>query len=309
MNPIETASVAELQAVVKNYGSVAALRGVDLSIRRGEILGLLGPNGAGKTTLVTLLLGLATPSTGRVQVFGNDPRRPETRMRIGAMLQVGRVPETLRVREHIDLFSSYYPRPLRLQETIEWAGLQGLGKRPFGELSGGQKQRLLFALAICGNPDLLILDEPTVGLDVEARRALWERIRALARTGKTVLLTTHYLQEADALSDRVVVLNRGQIVAQGSPAEIKRRTLAKRIRCVSSLTPDQVRAIAGVADVMNSDGHLEIHTQEPEKVVRELMLRDARIADLEIASAALEDAFLALTAQDQTAATSGMEAR
>jgi ABC-2 type transport system ATP-binding protein len=156
-------------------------------------------------------------------------------MRIGAMLQVAKVPETLRVAEHIDLFSSYYPRPLHLTQTLAVAGLEDLEHRAFGELSGGQKQRLLFALALCGDPDVLFLDEPTVGLDVEARRILWQEIRKLIARGKTVLLTTHYLQEADELADRVVVINKGKIIVEGTPAEIKGQTAGRRIRCVSGL--------------------------------------------------------------------------
>ena len=152
------------------------------------------------------------------------------------MLQVGKVPETLRVREHIDLFSSYYPNPMPLQEVLAAAGLEKLRDRKFGDLSGGQRQRTLFALAICGNPDLLFLDEPTVGLDVEARRALWEEIRRLVERGKTVLLTTHYLEEADALADRIAVINQGEIIAEGTPAEIKAQTSGKRIRCITALS-------------------------------------------------------------------------
>ena len=191
--------VASLECVSKNYGQVRALRGVNFAVRAGEVVALLGPNGAGKTTAVKLLLGLMQPNGGRVRVFGGDPVNPQNRMRTGAMLQVGRVPETLRVREHIDLFSSYYSNPLPLNTVLAVAGLEKLRDRKFGDLSGGQRQRALFALAICGDPDLLFLDEPTVGLDVEARRTLWEQIRRLVARGKTILLTTHYLQEADAL--------------------------------------------------------------------------------------------------------------
>jgi ABC-2 type transport system ATP-binding protein len=215
--------VAELQAVTKNYGAVAALRGVDLAIERGEVVSLLGPNGAGKTTAVRILLGLMQPTSGRAEVFGHAPASRYARLRRGAQLQVARVPETLRVREHIQLFSSYYEKPMPLEETLAAAGLEDVRNRMFGELSGGQKQRVLFALAICGNPDLLFLDEPTVGLDVEARRALWARIRGFAERGGSVLLTTHYLDEADALSHRIAVIHRGTIVAEGTPAEIKRQ--------------------------------------------------------------------------------------
>src|SRR5580692_2927720 len=171
--------VASLERVNKNYGPVRALRNVDFRVHAGEVVALLGPNGAGKTTAVKLLLGLLQPNTGKVRVLGGDPTNPQNRMRTGAMLQVGRVPETLRVREHIDLFSSYYAKPMPLAEVLSAAGLEKISDRKFGDLSGGQKQRVLFALAICGDPDLIFLDEPTAGLDVEARRALWEEIRRL----------------------------------------------------------------------------------------------------------------------------------
>ena len=217
-------SVAELRGVTKRYGEIEALRGIDLEIGRGEILALLGPNGAGKTTAVRILLGLLRPTSGRAAIFGRPPESMDAKLRRGAMLQVAKVPETLKVREHIELFASYYRDPLPLAEIIQAAGLNGVENRLFGDLSGGQKQRALFALAICGNPDLLFLDEPTVGLDVESRRTLWAHIRAFAARGGSVLLTTHYLDEADALAHRVAVINQGRIVAEGAPAEIKART-------------------------------------------------------------------------------------
>ena len=213
------APAASLERVSKNYGDVPALRNVDFAVRPGEVVALLGPNGAGKTTAVKLLLGLMPPNAGRVRVLGRDPTNPENRIRTGTMLQIGRVPETLRVREHIDLFASYYPNPLPVKEVVAAAGLEKFVDRKFGDLSGGQRQRVLFALAICGDPDLLLLDEPTVGLDVEARRALWDEIRNLVDRGKTVLLTTHYLEEADALADRIAVIHQGKIIAEGTPAD------------------------------------------------------------------------------------------
>jgi ABC-2 type transport system ATP-binding protein len=289
------AIVASLERVSKNYGDVRALEAVNFRVRAGEIVALLGPNGAGKTTAVKLLLGLLQPNAGRVQVLGGDPTNPENRMRTGAMLQVARVPETLRVREHIDLFSSYYQNPMSASAVLAAAGLEKLGNRKFGDLSGGQRQRVLFALAICGNPDLLFLDEPTVGLDVEARRMLWEQIRQLVLRGKTVLLTTHYLAEADALADRVAVLNQGEIIAEGTPAEIKAQTAGKRIRCITSLSMETLRRIAGVTEVKKDREAVELHTGAAEPVVRELLARDAGLAGLEVTSAGLEEAFLALT--------------
>ena len=288
-------TVASLEAVNKNYGDIRALRGVDFRVHAGEVVALLGPNGAGKTTAVKLLLGLLQPNSGKVRVFGGDPTNPENRMRTGAMLQVGRVPETLRVREHIDLFSSYYTNPVPLAEVLASAGLEKLSERKFGDLSGGQRQRVLFALAICGNPDLLFLDEPTVGLDVEARRMLWDEIRRMVGRGKTVLLTTHYLQEADELADRVAVINRGAIVAQGTPSEIKAKTAGKRIRCITTLSIGTLRQLPGVTEVKEDREAVEIHALQAEAIVRELLARDAGLSGLEVSSAGLEEAFLALT--------------
>jgi ABC-2 type transport system ATP-binding protein len=287
--------VASLEGVSKNYENVRALRNVNFAVHAGQVVALLGPNGAGKTTAVKLLLGLMQPNSGRTRVFGGDPTNPQNRMRTGAMLQVGRVPETLRVGEHIDLFSSYYPNPLPIAEVLAAAGLEKLRNRKFGDLSGGQRQRTLFALAICGNPDLLFLDEPTVGLDVEARRGLWEEIRRLVDRGKTVLLTTHYLEEADALADRIAVINQGEIIAEGTPAEIKAKTSGKRIRCITSLSVDSVLELRGVTDARQDREAVEIHAREAEPVVRALLARDPSLSGLEVTSAGLEEAFLALT--------------
>jgi len=289
------ALVASLEGVIKNYGEVRALRNVNFAVRAGQVVALLGPNGAGKTTAVKLLLGLILPNSGKTRVFGGDPTNPQNRMRTGAMLQVGRVPETLRVREHIDMFSSYYPDPLPLEEVLATAGLEKLRDRKFGDLSGGQRQRTLFALAICGDPDLLFLDEPTVGLDVEARRALWEEIRRLVERGKTVILTTHYLEEADALADRIAVINQGEIIAEGTPAEIKSQTSGKRIRCVTALNVASVLQLPGVTAAKQDREAVEIHAAEAESVVRALLARDPTLSGLEITTAGLEEAFLALT--------------
>jgi ABC-2 type transport system ATP-binding protein len=286
---------ATLDQVSKHYGAVQALKNFTLEVRAGELTAVLGPNGAGKTTAIKLLLGLARPSSGRVSVFGNDPMLMETHLRVGAMLQVGRVPESLRVREHIDLFSSYYSQPLTMKQTLAIAGIENLRERKFGELSGGQKQRVLFALAICGNPDLLFLDEPTVGLDVEARHLLWNEIRQLLTLGKTVVLTTHYLEEADALADRVLVINKGSMIEEGTPHEIKARTAGKKIRCLTRLSVGLIRALSGVVDVQDDRGTMVIHTSRAEDVLREILTRDPDVSGIEVAGAGLEEAFLALT--------------
>jgi ABC-2 type transport system ATP-binding protein len=287
--------VARLAGVIKRYGATTALDGLDLALRAGEIVALLGPNGAGKSTAVRLMLGLAAPTSGTVRIFGGDPRDAMARTRVGAMLQVARMVETLRVREHLDLFRSYYPRPLAVAEIVRFAQLEGIEDRLFGQLSGGQKQRVLFALALCGDPDLIFLDEPTVGMDIEARRGLWQQIRQLKARGKTVLLTTHYLEEADALADRVVVINKGRVVSAGTPAEIKRISGGRRIRCQTALSIAVLEAIDGVTSVEASDEFVTVTAHNAENVVREMLLRDAALSGLEIASPALEDAFLALT--------------
>jgi len=287
--------VATLANVTKRYGATTALDGLSLALRPGEIVALLGPNGAGKSTAVRLLLGLISASTGAASVFGSDPRDPSTRSRIGAMLQVARLPETLRVREHLDLFRSYYPRPLPMEEIVRIAQLDGIQGRFFSQLSGGQKQRVLFGLALCGDPDLIMLDEPSVGMDIEARRGLWQQIRTLADRGKTVLLTTHYLEEADALAHRIIVINKGRIVSEGTPSEIKSRSAGRKISCRTDLDIEYLRTLPSVTSVERNRDTVVVTAGEAESVVRVMLLQDAALSNLEIASPALEDAFLALT--------------
>ena len=306
-NEAAASKVAELTNVSKTYGEVQALRNVSFEVRAGEVVAVLGPNGAGKTTAVSLLLGLLRPTEGAARLFGADPQATETRTRVGAMLQTSGVPETVKVREHIELFSSYYPKPLSLRETLQAADLVGLEGRLYGKLSGGQKQRLHLALALCGNPDLLFLDEPTTGLDVEARRALWERVRGFIASVRTVVLTTHYLEEADALADRIIVINKGELIAEGTPAEIKSRTAGRRIRCVTKVSPDEVRGFAGVTSVTLEGAALEILATEAEPVVLALLQRDPNLRDLEVTGAGLEDAFLDLT-KNKTQAQKGVPA-
>jgi ABC-2 type transport system ATP-binding protein len=300
---LATPVVASLRGVTKRFGSAVALDNFSLDLRPGEVLALLGPNGAGKTTAIRLLLGLTTPDDGAVGIFGRDPRDRHARTRMGVMLQISRVPETLKVREHIDLFRSYYPAPLAVEEITRRAHLEGIEGKAFGDLSGGQKQRLLFALAICGNPDLIFLDEPTVGLDIETRRRLWDEVQRLAAAGKTVLLTTHYLEEADALASRIVVIDKGRIVSQGTPAEIKSQVSGKKIRCITRLDVDWLRRLPGVAHVAADREAVILTTHHAEAVAREILFRDPSLTGLEITGAALEDAFLALTRSENPGAT------
>lgn len=288
-------TIAELRGVTRRFGKQTAVDHLDLSIPRGGVYALLGPNGAGKTTTISLLLGLIRPDTGDASVFNRRPGEMDARRAIGAMLQVSGVPATLTVREHIEQFSGYYPQPLPFAEVIKRAGLEGLEDRRFGKLSGGQKQRVLFALAICGDPELLFLDEPTVGLDVEVRRRLWSVIRDLAAEGRTIVLTTHYLEEADALADRVGVLNHGRLIAEGTPSEIKARVGGRIIRCTTTLSETELRALPGVRGLRRHSARVELAVDEAEPVLRTMLARDEALSDLEVLGIGLDDAFLSLT--------------
>ena len=286
---------AVIRGAVKRYGDVTALDGLDLTIRPGETVALLGPNGAGKTTAVKLLLGIARPDAGSAKLFGGDPRDRRNRWRLGTMLQLANVPETLSAREHVELFSSYYPAPRPVAETLAVAGIEHLAERPFGKLSGGERRRLLFALALCGDPELLVLDEPTVGLDVEARRGLWREVRRFVGRRRSVLLTTHYLEEADALADRIVVLHEGRVLAEGTPRQIKARAAGRRIRCLTRLTPERVREIPGVTTARWNGPVVEAYATDAEPAVRALLEQDPTLTELEVTAASLEEAFLTLT--------------
>ena len=291
-------AAAALHNVTHRYGSHTALRNLSLTLRPGQVVALLGPNGAGKTTAVKLLLGLLKPSEGTVTVFGQSPTERTVRQRIGAMLQVARVPETLAVGEYLDLFRSYYPHPLPTAQIVAAAGLDGIEKRQFKDLSGGQKQRMLFALALCGDPDLVFLDEPTLGMDIETRHSLWREVRSLADRGKTVLLTTHYLEEADTLADRILVIAEGAVVAEGTPTEIKSRVTGRKIRCVTNLTSAFLLSLPGVRSVEATGAGITITVDAAEDVLRSMLAADASLHSLEVSSPALEDAFLALTKKE-----------
>jgi ABC-2 type transport system ATP-binding protein len=287
---------------------VVALRDVTLGLEAGRVTAVLGPNGAGKTSAVRLLIGLTRPTTGTVALFGTDPRSLAARRRTGVMLQISKVPETLTVREHVHLFCSYYPHPMSVTDALGRSGLASIADRRFGTLSGGQRQRVLFALAICGNPDLVFLDEPTVGLDVESRRAFWQEVRRLANEGRSIVLTTHYLEEADALADRILLLNHGVIVADGTPHQIKSRAASRRIRCVTTLDPALIGEWDDVRSVRRDGAAIEILARDAERVVREMLGRDRSLSALEVSGVGLEDAFLALTAT-RTEDFAGAEAR
>ncbi|MGC8519446.1 MAG: ABC transporter ATP-binding protein [Steroidobacteraceae bacterium] len=292
--PEEPVPLAALHSVSKHFGARRALDRFSLELYGGQITALLGPNGAGKSTVVRMLLGLARPESGRVEVLGRNPRSSGARVAIGAMLQAARAPDTLSVREHLELFRSYYPRPLPTAELLQRTGLGALEHQRFGTLSGGQKQRVLLALALSGDPAVICLDEPTVGLDPQSRRQLWSEVRALAAAGKAVLLTTHYLEEADALAHRVVLLERGRIVRTGTPAQIKHSIAARRIRCRTQLALAVLRTLPTVtAAEVDRDG-VVIFANDPQRVLRAMLSLDDSLSELEVSSASLEEAILAL---------------
>jgi len=288
-------TVARLADAAKRYGSLIALDGVDLAVRRGELLAVLGPNGAGKSTSIGLLLGLIRPDAGRAELFGLDPQRIEARRRIGVMLQSANLPPTLRVGELLRLTMSYYPNPRGFDETAALAGIADLLLRPYGKLSGGQQRRVQFALALCGRPELLFLDEPTVGMDIDARQKLWAAMRSLVAEGCAVVLTTHYLEEAEALAQRVVVLDKGRVLSEGSVDDLRKRVALTRIRCVSDLDADAVATWPDVASAAREDGHLRIATAQAEAVVRRLLDADPALCELEVQRAGLAEAFTELT--------------
>lgn len=295
------APVVELEKASKRYGDVLALDDVSLSIEPGEVVAMLGPNGAGKTTSISLMLGTRKPTAGRARLFGWPPRDLRARSRIGVMLQESGVPGMLKVNEIVSLFASYYPAPLPAGEAIKMAGLDEKAKNLVKDLSGGQRQRLYLALAVCGNPDVLFLDEPTVGMDVEGRRRFLAEIGEFAAKGRTVVLTTHYLEEADQLARRIIVVDRGHVIADSTPAEIKARVAGKRVVFSTSET-----ALDGAFDglPLNSKqvegGRVRLLTNEPEQVLRELFRRGVEMKDLEVAGADLEEAFVAMTHHEET---------
>ena len=288
-------TLAQLENVSKRYGNVSALNGLNLSVQAGEILTLLGPNGAGKTTAVSLLLNLIEPDSGKVTLFNQDPQALAARQRIGVMLQSTSLPETLRVSELITLTQSYYPFPRELKEISEMAGIADLLQRPYGKLSGGQQRRVQFAMAICAKVDILFLDEPTVGLDIEAREAMWISLRKLVREGCSIVLTTHYLEEAEALANRVMVIAQGSVIAEGSVESIRSRVALRKIRCISTLDIADIKQWSHIDTVSREGQYLTIQTMNAESIARRLLNEDAGLQQLEIKRAGLAEAFIELT--------------
>jgi ABC-2 type transport system ATP-binding protein len=304
--PATGISIAGLRKSFKSpQGQVHAVRGIDIVIAPGETVALLGPNGAGKSTTLDMLLGLLPPDAGTVSVFGMTPDRAIASGAIGAMLQVGAVIQDLSVRELITMMASLYPHPLGVDEAIELTGIQDLIGRKTNRLSGGQTQRLRFALALVSNPDLLVLDEPTVAMDVEARREFWATMREFASRGKTIVFATHYLEEADAYADRIILMARGNIVADGPATEIKATVGLRTIR--ATLPHADLTALAALPGVTNADTRGEaviLNCSDSDVALRALLPAYPEARDIEVSGAGLEEAFLQLTADKQDAAVS-----
>nr|WP_180164395.1 ABC transporter ATP-binding protein [Stenotrophomonas sp. SbOxS2]NYT97511.1 ABC transporter ATP-binding protein [Stenotrophomonas sp. SbOxS2] len=294
MDPIAP-SLSRLQQVQVRYRDHTALHGIDLQVRAGQVLALLGRNGAGKSTAISVLLGLRRADAGQVELLGGDPQQRDHRLGLGVMLQSTSLPPMLQVDELVAQASACYPDPLPLGDVLQRVGLQDLARRRYGQLSGGQQRCVQFAIAICGRPRVLFLDEPTTGLDIQARQAMWQAIRQLVAEGCGVLLTTHYLEEAEALAQRVVVLEQGRVVADAPLSELRLADRPRRIRCRSTLAADEVQHWPGVQQVQRDGEHLQMLASPAEPVVARLLAADAQLRELEVQGAALADAFLDLT--------------
>lgn len=321
----------EITDLNKKFAQHQVLKQLNLTINAGEIVAILGENGAGKTTLLNILLGLQPADSGEVRLFGQPASALQQSMalraNIGVMLQQASLPGNLTVLEHLQLFSCYYPNPTPLPELIERCGLSDITAQRFSSLSGGQKQAVLFALAIVGKPALLFLDEPTVGLDVSARQAFWQHIRQAKAAGISVVLTTHYLEEADQLATRILVLKNGHFVADGSPAQLKAFSTTRQLSCSTRLSPTLISSWSEVQKVLSlpippqhgqqtevsvnppdlppntlAVQQLQIHSSQPEQTLRRLLALDEQLSDLTVSSVSLEQAFLHLTASKEHSA-------
>lgn len=287
-----------IDGVVKRFGAVTAVDGLSLEIQPGEVVAFLGPNGAGKTTTVDMILGLSEPTQGTVEIFGGDPRTAVALGRVAAVMQTGGLLKDFTIRETVELMASLF-RPSRpVDEVLDRAGILDVADRLVGKASGGQQQRLRFALALLPDPDLLILDEPTTGMDVQGRRDFWAAIRSDAARGRTTVFATHYLEEADAYADRIVLVRRGKIVADGTAAEIKALAAGRTVRATLA-EPDEValRKLPGVDSVELRGDSVLVHAADSDAIARYL-LNNTAARDLEITSRNLEEAFVALTADD-----------
>jgi len=291
-----------LHGLTKRFGQVTAVGGVSVEVARGEVVALLGPNGAGKSTTVDMLLGLTKPDAGEVTVAGGTARAAVDRGLVGAMMQNGALLPDATVGEIVGLVVSTHQKPLPAEEVIARAGLEKLVKRRCGKLSGGERQRVRFALALAGDPQLLVLDEPTAAMDVDGRRAFWAAIREFAAGGRTVLFATHYLAEAEDYADRVVLMRHGVVVADGPVAEVRAAVSGRVLKAVvPGATEADPAALPGVTSVQVRAGRAELACADSDATIRALLATHPAASDIEITALGLEEAFLALTAEEAAA--------
>jgi ABC-2 type transport system ATP-binding protein len=290
-----TTHAIELTGISKKFGDLMAVDHIDLTIGRGEVLALLGPNGAGKSTTIDIALGLSRPTAGTAKLFGNDPREAVVAGRVGAMLQGGALLPELTVAQSIALIASAHKHPLPVEEAMARAGVADIARQKVSKLSGGQLQRARFAVAVVSNPELLILDEPTAAMDVESRREFWRSMREFTDQGRTVVFATHYLDEADDFADRIVILNSGSIVADGTPAEVKAVVSGRVIRFRTAADAGALGTLHGVHSLERRDDRYTLVCDDSDAVLRELLHAFPTAHDIEVVSHTMDDAFLALT--------------
>jgi ABC-2 type transport system ATP-binding protein len=296
---MSAAAGIEIRGLAKSYGEIEAVRGIDVRVEPGETVALLGPNGAGKSTTIDMLLGLLEPDEGSVSVFGTEPRAAVDRGAVGAMLQTGALLRDLTARELVTMMASLYPAPLKVDDVLELTGIASFADQRTQKLSGGQTQRVRFAVALVSNPVLLVLDEPTAALDVEGRHAFWTTMREFAAEGRTVLFATHYLEEADAYADRVVLMAHGAIVADGPPNEIKAMVGTRTIRAtLPGVSAEELERLTGVSHATRRGEAVVIHCSDSDAALRELLSSYPDARDIEVGGAGLEEAFLRLTGAD-----------
>ncbi|HWG00309.1 MAG TPA: ABC transporter ATP-binding protein [Trebonia sp.] len=295
-------AVVAFDNVSKHYGSLKAVDGLSLELRQGETVALLGPNGAGKSTSLDMLLALRKPTAGKIAMFGKDPYHAVKSGNVGAMLQSGGLMPEVTVRELVSLIAGLHPRPVPLNTTLRRAGIEDIADQRVDRLSGGQTQRVRFALAIAGECDLIVLDEPTVAMDVETRRRFWDSMKEEVAEGRTLLFATHYLEEADQAADRILVINRGRLLADGTPAEIKERAGAKRVSFrLSKIDEPFLLGLPGLVSLDVRHDQVRIQTKDADATLYAVLDAGLRPREIEVASLGLEQAFLAITAEDDRA--------